>query len=103
MNTDRCGLPATLDFDKVFATVFWALTEERDFMLTDIADDAGDDDYSPSDVRERLDEDIEWALSALGVQPPAGDSLEWKGHLHDLILATAPRLDAYLERTTDQD
>lgn len=101
-STERYGLPAVLDFDKVFVTVFWALSEERDVMLMSIADGAGSD-YDPSEARLYFDQDIEAALAALGVPQPPGDNLDWKGHLHDLVFKSAPPLEKYFADTTDQE
>ncbi len=101
-STDRHGLPAVLDFDKVFVTVFWALSEERDVMLTNIADRACAG-YNPDEARLYFDQDIEAALAALGVPQPPGDNPDWKGHLHDLVFKSAPLLEQYFADTTDQE
>lgn len=101
-STERYGLPAVLDFDKVFVTVFWVLAEEYDTTINNIANNVSWDEYDPDEVRRLFDDAIDATLSALAVTPPTGDNLDWKGHLHDLICDAAPALGDYLTATTDQ-
>lgn len=102
-STERHGLPAVLDFDKVFVTVFWVLSEEYDVTLPNVASNVSWDEYDPAEVRRLFDDAIDATLSALAVTPPAGDNLDWLGHLHELVFKSAPPLEKYFADTTDQE
>ncbi len=102
-STERHGLPATIDFDKVFVAVFWVLAEEYDTTLTNVANNVSWDEYDPAEVRRLFDDAVDATLAALGVPQPTGDNLDWKGHLHELVFKSAPLLEQYFANTTDQD
>lgn len=57
-STERYGLPAVLDFDKVFVTVFWVLSEEYDVTLPNVASNVSWDEYDPAEVRRLFDDAI---------------------------------------------
>jgi hypothetical protein len=89
------AFPETLPFRNTFLRVF------RYVMDNDYAELHDPAEMDRDALREQLDHAISTTLDALGIDAPAGDSLEWLGTLHDYVNDAHPDIAEALDATTE--